>query len=412
MAGLCAPFLLLTFFATTEVSASDWPQWRGPNRDGISTEVPLTLPEKKLLWEQPLPEISRDTSAKPSAGIVVSGGCAVAVSHNAGQDIVTCFNAETGKQLWKFSIHNPNEMQYGSGPRATPLISGGKVYALNASGQFWCLDLATGALVWEVNFPAQFKAKVPTWGFCTSPLIAGGKLIVSPLSPDAAIAALDPNTGKVLWQTKGSPSETKPPGQPHSSYIVGVFSGIEQIVGYDQAELAGWDLATGKKLWGLQPPNDGDFNVGTPLNVVGRVLAATDNNATRLYAFEKTGKMIEQPVARNDDLIPDKATPVFHQGLIFGSGNDFVCLDGESLKTRWLESRDNAVVGYTTVIAGNGRLLVLSEEGELSLLVASAQKFESLGHMTVCGRTWSHPAVADGRLFIRDAKAVYCYKLK
>jgi hypothetical protein len=391
----------------TSAAASDWPQWRGPGRDGISPDVPAQLPEKKVLWRQPL-------EGENPAGVVVAGGFVVVACHAKGEDQVRCFNAGNGEAVWTHSAKNAADLQYGPGPRATPLIHEGRVYSLSAVGECCCLDLAKGTLIWNLSLPKEFKAPLPSWGHCGSPLIADGKLIVSPLAPAAAIAALDPLTGKVLWQTKSAvpPKDPGPPGQAHSSFLAGTFGEVVQIAGYDGPELAGWDLATGKRLWSVRPENNGDFNVGTPVNVDGRLLVATDNNFARLYGFEKGGKIVAKPEALNDELAPGMATPVYHKGLIFGSGDDFLCLDPKTLKTLWVNSKEPAVMGFTMVIAGNERILILNEEGDLALVAAKADKCELLGKLKVCEKTWSHPALADGKLYVRDKKALYCYSLK
>jgi outer membrane protein assembly factor BamB len=384
-------------FLSCVATAADWPQWRGPTRDGVSPEVPAQLPAKKLLWQQPLVSQSH-------AGLVVSGGFLIALCHTQGEDHVRCFNAQKGELLWSYTAKNAVEMPYGPGPRGTPLIHDGKVYSVSAVGVCTCLDLAKGDMVWLVEFENEFKAKLPGWGYCGSPLLVDGKLIVSPLGPDAGIAALNPKTGDVLWQTKGE-------GQPHSSYIAGTFGEVAQIVGYDGPEIAGWEIASGKKLWGVRPENTGDFNVGTPVNVDGKLLVATENNFTRLYSFEKGGKMVPEPAAKNDEFAPGTASPVYCKNLIFGGGNEFYCLDPQTLTTLWVESKLPALTTFTMVIAGNDRLLVLNEDGNLALIAAKGETCAVLGTMKVCGKTWSHPALANGKLYVRDATTLYCYSM-
>ena len=176
-------------------------------------------------------------------------------------------------------------MEYGPGPRATPLIYEGKVYVLSAFGELYAFDLKTGETVWQKDFIKDFgAAKAPKWGFCGSPLVAGGKLIVNP-GGKTSLAALDPATGKVLWEGAGA-------GPNYSSFLAGTFGGVEQVVGHDDASLGGWDLKTGKRLWSvpMEIEPDAGYIVPTPVAVGGKLLVADQKNGTQLFAFGKEAR--------------------------------------------------------------------------------------------------------------------------
>ena len=375
-----------------------WSQWRGPGRDGLSPEVPAQMPEKKLLWQQLL-------ESDAPAGVAVANGFVVVACHVGAEDQVRCYSADKGDLRWTYASKNTAKLDNGNGPRATPLICEGRIYTVSAIGECCCLDLAMGTVLWKLDLPKEFNGRSSSWGYCSSPLIVDGKLIVSPLGQGVGIAALDPLTGKALWQTRGV-------GQPHSSFIAGAFGGVLQIVGYDGKELAGWDVRERQENLGppaakgerLQRRHAGERGRQAP-GRHGEQWCATLCVRARRQDRSATGGV-------EPDLTPDIATPVYHNGFVFGSGPDFMCLDAKTLKTRWKESAEEAVTSFTMVVAGNQRLLVVNGDGEMALLTAQAEKFELLGKTKICGKTQSHPALTAGRLFIRDGKALYCYGLK
>ena len=273
---------------------ASWTDWRGPNRDAICDELPGTLPaEKRLLW-------SHTCTGPGMSGMALAGGRLIVTdkSLDTKNDVFRCLDAHTGRQIWSFTYSAPGEMDFTNSPRANPVIRDGLVYVLGAFGHLHCLKLDTGRVVWKKNLIADFGAELPMWGYSSTPLPIGDKLIVNPGAKDASLAALDRKTGDVLWSTPG-----EPPG--YASFILATFGGVRQIVGYDSISLGGWDPNTGRRLWKLVPELDGDFNVPTPIVVDGQLLVSTENNGTRLYEFDESGRIKPEPVALNEDLIPD-----------------------------------------------------------------------------------------------------------
>jgi len=397
--GLCLAFGM-SLVLPLAAGAADWPQWRGMQRDGVSNEVPQQLPAKHLLWRRAL-------AGATHAGIAVSGGYVVVPDHGEDKDTIRCFTADKGDVVWTYAYDCKNaDMGYGAGPRATPLIVGGKVYTLSAMGDLYCFDLAKGTVHWQRNLATEFMATVPAWGYCSSPLIVDGKLIVNPGAETASLAVLDPATGKTLWQTPGKPAA-------YGSFIAGSFGGHQQLIGYDAESIGGWEIATGKRLWTLAPENAGDYFVGTPLNVNGKLLIASDTNAARLYDFTPDGLIVPKPVATSPDLAPDMASPVALDGLVYGASGSLYCLDpAAGLKTAWSSGDEAALADFATIIAGNHRLLVVTEKGICLLLSAQGKKCEILGRLELCRQTLSHPALANGALYVRDDKWLYCYAMK
>jgi len=382
--------------------AASWADWRGPSRDAISPYVPDSLPdEARFLWRTPLQSITL-------SGVAVADGRVVVADKSADQseDIFICLDVETGAEVWRLSYVAAEDMDYTNSSRAAPVISGERAWLLGAFGDLHCVDMGDGEVIWKRNIFADFGAETLQWGSCATPLLVGGRLIVNPGAPEASLVALDAASGKVIWQTPG-------PGAAYSSFIVGVFGGTPQIVGYDAVSLGGWDIATGTRLWQLRPDFQGDFNVPTPVDLGGRLLVATENNGTRVYAFNDDGTIIADPAARNEEFAPDTVSPVVVDGLVFGAFSGLMCLDtADELKTVWRLDED-ALRDHVSLIGGNGRVLAITEGGELLLLPAQRGAPADLDRLQVWDKAevWSHPALLDGRLYIRNHDELACLLL-
>ena len=395
------------FVPLPALGTASWADWRGPNRDAVSPLVPKTLPKtRRLLW-------SHVCTGPGMAGLAVADGRVVAAdkSLDDARDIWRCLDADTGRQLWTLAYPAAGEMDFTNSPRANPVVHDGLVYLLGAFGHLHCLRLDTGKIVWKTHLRQDFGAQLPNWGYAPTPLIVGDKLIVTPGAKDASIVALDRRTGKLIWKTAGIP-----PG--YSSFIVTTLGGVRQLVGYDATSLGGWDPDTGKRLWTLHPPEKGDYNVPTPIAVDGKLLVTTENNGPRLYAFDARGHIVPKPVAANEDLSPDTATPVVVGDLVYGSDETLLCLDLRSgLKTCWEDAR-GAFSAYSTLIAGADRVLVVTQGGELWLLRPSRTGCEVVSKLALFDDVpqterdvWSHPALVANRLYIRNLLGVYCFLL-
>ncbi len=381
-----------------------WPQWLGPHRNGHADALPTRLPARpRFIWKRPLTGMGLSGVAATPQFVIVADKSA-----NERDDIWRCLDTDTGAPLWTLRYPAPGYMDPCNAPRAAPLLHDGLAYLQGAFGHLHCVRLATGEVVWKRNVFKDFGSKPLPWGMCVSPLLADGKLIVAPGAKDAALVALNPRTGEVVWKTPGRPSA-------YASFIVGEFGGVRQIVGYDAVSLGGWDLAAGRRLWELKPPVEGDFNVPTPIDAGGRLLVATENNGTRLYGFDSHGRIISKPLASNDDLAPDTATPVVCNGLVFGCSGMLLCLDlRRGLKTLWSAAVGRAFDDHAALIAGQGRVLAMCASGDLLLIAADPKRCRVLSRLKLFEDTevWSYPALLGDRLFVRSQDAVYCVSLK
>ena len=393
-----APAYSAAPIVSTPVLSDDWTQWRGAGRDGRVPHLPKTLATLEVLWQQPV-------AGACDAGIAVAGDRVVMADHDKRYDYYVCRRASNGKELWRQAFPNGREMDYGSGPRATPLICRDKVYVLRAFGELHCLNMMTGTTVWQRDLVKDFGVKkVPTWGYCASPLLADGKLIVNP-GGKAALVALDPVTGDVVWRGEGGSAN-------YSSFIVGDFGGIEQVVGYDAKSLGGWELKSGRRLWSLKVDISGGYVVPTPVAVGGNLLIADLNNPAQLFTFDNHGVIREPGIGMNEDLVPDVSTPVAEGDLILGVAGELLCLNAsDGLKPFWRDDREDVFASDCHLMVAADRGLAFNSEGDLVLFHFDRHGREILGKQHLCGKTLMHPSLTAGRLYVRDGQFLYCYQI-
>jgi outer membrane protein assembly factor BamB len=284
-------------------------------------------------------------------------------------------------------------------------------YLLGAFGHLTCVDLQSGLTIWQKNLIDEFAANTElAWGLCSSPLIVDDKLIVNPGGANASVVALDPLSGDVIWKSPGA-------AHAYGSFIVATFGGVRQLVGYDEASLGGWDIETGRRLWTLKPPHQGDFNVPTPVAIGGQLLVVSENNGTRLYDFDARGQIIPKPVATNDRLAPDMSSPLVVGNRAFCVCLDMYCLDVANGLTPIWTGTDKAFCDYSPLIASDSRVLAVGEGGDLILVDAKSGDFKIVSRLklfpgsTSKAEILAHPALVGTRLYFRGERELVCVDL-
>jgi outer membrane protein assembly factor BamB len=324
-------------------------------------------------------------------------------------DVLRCLAASDGTERWTFRNLAEGNLDYGNSSRATPLIDGDLVFFASATGQFHALDIKSGEVRWKKDLRAEFgvTAELP-WGFCTSPLLVDGRLIVMPGGPEASIVALNPATGDIIWKTPGSP-----PG--YGSPIVATLGGRKQIVGHDKDSLGGWDVASGERLWKLTPSRKGDFNVPTPIVWRDHLIISTENNGTRLHNFNSDGTIDPKPLARDEYLVPDTHTPVVVNDRLFGVQGELFIFDLTRGMTSIATSDDQIFAEHTSLIASQSRILTTTLRGELVLIDATAADLKHASRLKLFDGEeglYSHPALVGTRLYVRGTTHLVCLELK
>jgi len=385
------------------VAADDWPCWRGPAGNSNSAWVPASLPpQAQPRWKKPMIGLVY-------SGVAVAGGSVIVLDHEKGRkDIVRCLQADTGEEVWKHTCDNTGEiMQFGSCPRATPVIHNGAVYTLGARGHLRALDLAKGNVLWQRSLASDFRASVPVWGYCSSPLVVGDWLIVNPGSVRYSLVALDIKSGKTAWSSTGAAAN-------YGSFLLAKVKGDTQIIGYDQETIAGRSPANGSVIWSKPIGRTNGYLVPSPVVYDNKLLLCGEDGA-HLQVLGSQGNLPENWDGSNEDYRIGDATPTLAGDLALAVMADMglAAIDlTKDLRILWSAGEKDMAGQFANVIAGNGRALVLDAAGTLFLFDVQRAGARLLGKLKVCGETRAAPALAGGRLYVRDEKAAYCYDLR
>ncbi len=389
----------------TSADLKTWPGWRGARRDGHCAWLPHELPAKpQVLWQRQLTHEGLGGLAATDDSVIVGDR-----DFSNLLDEFHSFDAQTGAPQWAVRYPAPGRLDYDNAPRATPLITTDRVYLFGAFGDLHCVDRQTGLIVWRKNILREFGADAELiWGTCSSPLLVEGKLIVNPGSESASLVALDAKSGNVVWQATGGEFA-------YASPLLATLHGVPQVMAFDRQSLGGFDPTTGKRLWTLVPPLDGDFNVPSPVVVNEQVVLTSENNGTRLHDFSTQGTIMDSPAATYEPLAPDMSTPVVVGNRLFCVSKKLYCLDvSQGLQEIWIGD-DPAFGDYAPIIASEDRLLIVGRGGEVLLINATADKFQVVSRFNAFGAgkaaVYAQPAVVGDKLYIRVGKTLACVSL-
>lgn len=428
-------FVLHTSSVVDQVRGADWPQWLGPQRNGVWEEQGILekFPEggPRIVWRTP---IAAGYSGPAVVGnfvfvtdFLTEGPRANDPSTRVeltGKERLLCLNASTGKQVWKFEYDTTYRISYPSGPRCTPTVSGGKVYMLGAQGRLSCVDAASGKLLWSQDFVEQFQAEVPIWGFTGHPLVDGQKLICLVGGPGSVAVAFDKDTGKKLWQALDNQE------QGYCSPSIIEAGGKRQLLIWHPKSLNSLDPETGETYWTVPLEPLYGMSIQSPVKFGDLLYAGGIGNQGVCVKLAKDKPAVEEVWrgTQRTAVYPTCGAPfVDEKGVLYAACQQghFRAVDIQSGNRLWESFKPTtgtrfASSGTCYIVRNGDRYFLMSENGDLIIAKLSAEGYEEVSRAHLIeptneafGRSvvWTHPAFARQSMFMRNDKEIICVSL-
>ncbi|MES2463703.1 MAG: PQQ-binding-like beta-propeller repeat protein [Armatimonadota bacterium] len=407
--------LMLTGVLGAAAWAADWPQWRGPERSGVSKETGLLK-----AWPAEGPTVAWKSTGRGEGHSTpsVANGRIFGMGLKGSDEVVWALDAKTGKEVWSTRVApgiTLDARQGGDGSRGTPTVDGDKLYALGVAGDLVCVNIADGKLVWQKNLVKDFGGSIPSWGYSESPLVDGGNVVATPGGTDATLVALDKKTGTPVWKSQ-VPSGNR---VAYSSCIAADLNGQRQYIQFLAGGVVGVAAKTGKFLWRYDAPaSRGGINCSTPIYRDGFVFAAS--------AYQNGGGLAKltpstdgSGTVKAEEVYFTKEMQNHHGGMVlvgdylYGFDNsNLTCLEFKTGKMMWADRS----VGKGSLTYADGLLICRSERGPVALVEASPKGYVEKGRFEQTDRSraasWPYPVVANGRLYLRDQENLLCYDIK
>jgi outer membrane protein assembly factor BamB len=400
---------LLLGAAATASQSQEWPQWRGPQRNGqLAANV---LPER---WPQTIEKAWSVEVGVGHSSPLATGDRAYVFTRVEDQETVSALALESGEVIWRRSYLAPYKMSsaarsHGPGPKSTPVLSDGRLFTLGISGILSSFDAATGKLLWRREFSDRFDKTSPLYGTAMSPLVHHGRLIAHVGgNDDGALIAFDAVTGEELWSWSGD-------GPGYASPVVGELDGVPQIISFAQEHLVAIALDTGKLLWSLPFETPWVQNCVTPLVHKGLIIySGVEQGTTAIRPRLVDGRWSVERVWHNDEASMYMSSPVPAAGRVCGFSNlnkgQYFCLDpstGEVLWTSQGRGGENAAL-----LAAGSWLLALSDRTELVVFSAEAESYAPVARYEMASSpTWAHPVVLRHGILIKDRSHLTLYRI-
>jgi len=395
--------LALVLAAVSPLRADDWPNWRGPNHNGISTESGWLA---KWPADGP-PQLWKASVGTGFSSVAVSQGRACTMGNEKDIDTVFCFDAETVKVIWKHSYPCPLDAHfYEGGTSATPTVDGNHVFTLSKKGDLFCFAADDGKVVWSKNIAKELGLELPMWGFASSALIEGKLLL---LNVGSFGAAFDKSTGTVVWSTGTGASG-------YSTPVPCFFGGKPAVALVTETNAVGVDMATGAKLWEFALKANWKINAADPVPVGDRFFVSSMYAGTGALLQIQNGTA--QAVWQNGNLRNQFNSSVLVGGFLYGVDGvagpapnaSLKCVDLQSGSVKW----NYPDLGGGALMVADGKFIALSDKGELLTAAVSPQGFTPISRAQVLGgRCWTVPVLANGRLYCRNSKGdLLCLDVK
>ncbi|HVF44545.1 MAG TPA: PQQ-binding-like beta-propeller repeat protein [Pyrinomonadaceae bacterium] len=397
--------------STPAAASAEWPQWRGPNRDGLVTGVAAPS-----AWPKELKQSWRVTVGVGHSSPVVSGGTIYQFARQGEDEVLLALDASTGKELWRAGATpapytvNPAASGHGKGPKSTPVVASGRVYTLGIAGLLSAHDAKTGRLVWRKDFSKQFPTTSPLYGTSMSPVVVGGLLVAHVGGHDkGALTAFDAATGAVKWSYDAD-------GPAYSSPVLLTVGGERQVVAFTQKELVSVLAASGALLWKLPAKTAYDTNCNTPVVYKDTVVVSFEGGGiAAVRPVREGGKWSAKEVWRNEENELYMNTPVLAGSTLYGLSarkkGQFFALDAATGKTVW--QGPGRMGENASIINVAGTLLALTNDAVLYVLPASASSFAPSAQYTVAtSQTWAHPVFLGDQILVKDETTLAALSVK
>jgi outer membrane protein assembly factor BamB len=421
--GVIVAALVLSAPGLVARAGGNWPQWRGPHRDGVSTEVnllqswPPAGPPK--LW-------TASGLGEGFSSVSIFGGRIFTMGDRADGQYVFGLNETNGQQIWATRVGGTHDDEYG-GPRGTPTIDGDLLYAIDTDGDIVCLETATGKSIWRHSMPRDFGGRMmSSWMFSESPLVDGDRVIVTPGGRSAAMVALDKKTGKEVWRATVPPlGSSGSDGAGYSSIMISNGGGVKQYVQLMGRGLVGIRAEDGVFLWGYNKVANPTANISTPIVKDDLVFDSTSyGTGAALLQLSADGpgkvKATERYFLGGNVLQNHHGGFVLIDGVLYGGhgqSNGFpVALEMATGKMLWPQVR-GAGSGSAAVTAADGRLYFRYQDGTMALIAADPKQYQLISSFRIPNATgahpsWSHPVISDGKLYLREQDFLNVYSIK
>ena len=393
--------LSLSSFALP-IFAGDWPQWRGPNRTGVSTETGILdeWPEggPKLLW--------RTTGVGEGfSSVIVMGEHLYTMGDGKEASHVHCLNPKDGKTIWTSKAIGKTGGNY-KGTRCTPTFDDGNIYALGQFGDLVCLSAEDGSEVWRKSLTKDFGGRSGGWNYTESPLVDNGKVMVTPGGKKGAVVALDKKTGDLLWQSKDFTD-----GAQYSSLIVREFGGKRQYIQLTGSNVVGLDASSGEVLW-KAPRKGRTATISTPIFHEGHVFvsSAYGVGCNGFKVTQSGGKFSAKETYANKSIANHHGGCIRVGDYVYGSsGGTLACLELKTGKEMWRQRS----AGKGSILIIDGKIILRAEGGPIALVELNPKEYREISKFNQPDRSkaraWSHPVVSNGTLYIKDQDMLLAY---
>ena len=389
--------------------AADWAQWRGPNRDGCSTETGLLA-----AWPKDGPALAWKATGVGAgfSTVAIAGERIYTTGEKGDSDFVHCLDLNGGTILWSTKYGKSGAPGWGgfTGPRGTPTVDGEMVYVIGQYGEVVCLKTADGSVVWSKDLTKDFGGKRPEWGFSESALIDGDTMVCTPGGTKGAMVALDKKTGQLLWQTMDFKDETQ-----YSSIVIAEIGGVKQYIQLTAASVVGV-APDGKLLWRAERKGQTAV-ISTPV-VSGNTVFVTSGYGVGCNLFEITktdGAFSAKQVYAERNMANHHGGAVRVGDFVYGhcDSKGWVCQEMATGQIKWAEKGQ---IGKGSVVFADGKLILRAEDkGIVGMIAATPEGYKELGRFVQPGigkpKTWPHPVIFGKKLYLRDQDQLLCYDI-